>query len=60
MSEKRILELFNNVDEKYIDEASPQNVKIHKFMFSPIIVAACLCLLLIVYNQQGRIRTDAA
>ena len=47
MSEKRILELFNNVDEKYIDEASPQNVKIHKFKFSPIIVAACLCLLLI-------------
>ena len=47
MSEKRILELFNNVDEKYIDEASPQNVKILKFMFSPIIVAACLCLLLI-------------
>mgnify|MGYP003553439010 FL=1 len=44
MSEKRILELFNNVDEKYIDEASPQNVKIHKFKFSPIIVAACLCL----------------
>ena len=47
MSEKRILELFNNVDEKYIDEASPQNVKIHKFKFSPIIAAACLCLLLI-------------
>ena len=47
MSEKRILELFNNVDEKYIDEASPQNVKIHKFKFSKILAAACLCLLLI-------------
>lgn len=47
MSEKRILELFNNIDGKYIDEAAPQNVKNHKFKFSPIIVAACLCLLLI-------------
>lgn len=47
MSEKRILELFNNVDENYIDEASPQNVKIRKFKFSPIAVAACLGLLLI-------------
>ena len=46
MSEKRILELFNNVDEKYIDEAFPQSVKIYIFEFSPIIVAACLCLLL--------------
>ena len=47
MSEKRILELFNNVDEKYIDEASPQNVKNHIFKFGSIMVAACLCLLLI-------------
>jgi len=45
MSEKRILELFDNVDEKYIDEASPQKVKGYKFKFSPIIAAACLCLL---------------
>ena len=47
MREKRVLELFNNVDEKYIDEASPGNVKIKKFKLSPIIVAACLCFLLI-------------
>lgn len=47
MSEIGILELFNNVDEKYIDEAAPQNVKTLKFKFSPMIVAACLCLLLI-------------
>ena len=48
MSEKRILELFNSIDEKYIDEACPQNVKKYKFKISPIIVAACLCLLVIV------------
>lgn len=47
MSEKRILELFNNVDEKYIDEAAPKNVQKHKFKISPVIVVACLCLLVI-------------
>jgi len=47
MRENRVLELFNNVDEKYIDEASPRNGKNQKFKLSPIIVAACLCFLLI-------------
>ena len=47
MSEKRILELFNNVDEKYIDEASSRNVKVYKLKYHKIVVAACLCLMLI-------------
>lgn len=44
MNEKKLLELFNNVDERYINEASPRNVKRHKLQILPIIVAACLCL----------------
>ena len=47
MNEKMILELFNNIDEKYVDEASPENVKKHNIKFSKIVVAASVCLLLI-------------
>lgn len=46
MSEKRILEMFNNVDEKYIEEASPLKIKKHKFMSGSVVVAACFCILL--------------
>lgn len=47
MSGKMLSELFNNVDEKYIDEASPKKVKIYKMKFRSMLAAACLCLLLI-------------
>ena len=47
MSEKRILELFNNANEEYINEANPQNKKQHKHRISFIAMVACLGLLVI-------------
>ncbi|MBR6626444.1 MAG: hypothetical protein IKL04_00490 [Lachnospiraceae bacterium] len=47
MNEKRILELFNNINEEYIEEARPQNRKKRKLNVYPIAIAACLCLLAI-------------
>lgn len=47
MKEKRMLGLFNNVDEKYINEANPQNSRQKKFSLNRIAVAACLCLIVI-------------
>lgn len=47
MNEKKMLDLFSNVNEKYINEANPQNRNYHKFRINPIAVAACLCLIVI-------------
>ena len=47
MNEKRVLELFGGVDEKYIEEAFPQKYKKQTYRISPILIAACLCLLVI-------------
>ncbi len=47
MNEKRMLDLFSNVNEKYINEAHPQNNNHNKFRIHPIAVAACLCLMVI-------------
>ena len=47
MREKRILELFNNANEEYINEAYPKNKKHHKYRISSIAMAASLGLFVI-------------
>ncbi len=46
MKEKRMLELFGNIDENYIEEASPKQKKRPRLQTYRLL-AACLCLLLI-------------
>lgn len=48
MNEKRILDLFRNVNEKYINEANPQNRHHYNFRINLVAIAACLCLIAIV------------
>lgn len=47
MKEKRMLEMLGNINEKYIDEADPQNRNVSKFRVNLIAVAACLGLVVL-------------
>ena len=47
MKEKRMLKMLGNINEKYIDEADPQNRNVSKFRVNLIAVAACLGLVVL-------------